>query len=447
MSTNLAPTIEQQELFAAWRTVALSRMPYMASMLFSVRVLNSPGLGTFAVDADHRMYVDFEEVEKKGTTWCAESLLHEVGHLFADHSTYARELGIPPEKFRVWNLSADLSINDDLVQAGCKTLSDVLPAMIGEPDFQTDLHYYGVLDKMVQQQKQQGGQNGQGQGQGQPGQGNPSTGSGGGDKNVPFVGCGSGSGGEAAPCELPADDDMGGKAPAATEVEKWRARVSTATAVVKEASKGRGTVPGGMVELAQQLLTPSTTPWQRLLGAKIRRAHRRRSGTVLVDYTRRDRRRNNVTVGGKKVIYPGRSKPRLRVACIRDTSGSMGDRELAVATNEVVAISRRLHIRGPELLTIDVDARVHSMTGFTGFRSVQQVAGRGGTDMRRGIDYAMRLPEPPDVIVVLTDGGTEWPGEPTPVPVVACLIGPYAKGASAAVPGWIDHLVVEDPTA
>lgn len=67
--------------------------------------------------------------------------------------------------------------------------------------------------------------------------------------------------------------------------------------------------------------------------------------------------------------------------------------------------------------------------------------------MRRGIDYAMSLPEPPDVIVVLTDGGTPWPAEPTPVPVVACLIGPYAKGASAAVPDWIDHLVVEDPTA
>src|SRR5690606_24122813 len=117
----------------------------------------------------------FEEVEKKGTTWCAESLLHEVGHLFADHSTYARELGIGPEKHRVWNRAADLSLNDDLVQAGCKTLSDVLPAMIGEPDFQTDLHYHGVLDKMVQkqQQQQQGGQSSPG-GQGQGGEGGSS---------------------------------------------------------------------------------------------------------------------------------------------------------------------------------------------------------------------------------------------------------------------------------
>ncbi|CAM3666465.1 hypothetical protein OCAE111667_21150 [Occultella aeris] len=78
--TARTPTDDQYELLAAWRALALGRMPYMASYLFTARVLDSPVLGPFALDLGFRMYVAFGAVAERGSDRCSESLLHEVGH-------------------------------------------------------------------------------------------------------------------------------------------------------------------------------------------------------------------------------------------------------------------------------------------------------------------------------------------------------------------------------
>src|SRR4029079_7675084 len=52
-------TPAQDAELTLWRSKALERMPYFAPILFSLRVLDAPGLGTFAVDAMHRLYIDF----------------------------------------------------------------------------------------------------------------------------------------------------------------------------------------------------------------------------------------------------------------------------------------------------------------------------------------------------------------------------------------------------
>ncbi len=77
-------TPAQDAILALWRAKALERMPYFAPILFSLRVLAAPGLGTFAVDAKHRLYVDFEAVAAWSALENAEALLHECGHLFRD---------------------------------------------------------------------------------------------------------------------------------------------------------------------------------------------------------------------------------------------------------------------------------------------------------------------------------------------------------------------------
>src|SRR5699024_9563929 len=378
---------EQWANFSAWRAVALSRMPYMAAMLFSVRVLNAPGLGTFAVDAGHRLYIDFDGVADWGTTGCAEVLLHEVGHLFGEHATFAKDFGVTAADHKVWNAAADMSLNDDLAAAGCDYIADtgLMPVKIGEPDFQTAQHYLGVLKRMQQQQQQNGqgsapdsgsgGDSGQGdQSQSGSGSGSDSSDDSGQGDGKPFAGCGSGSGGQAAPGELDLGDDFGGQAPAASSGERKRLQVSTAAQIIEHASRGRGTVPGGLVEQANHILTPSKTPWQRLVGSAVRRVVRRRAGQERAEYTKQDRRRHNVTIGpgGSKVVYPGRSAPKVRLAVVRDTSGSMGAEELNIVTNEVIAISRRLRIKGKDLVVLDVDADVHHSRGFTGAASLSQ---------------------------------------------------------------------------
>lgn len=492
-----APTPAQSEEFAAWRAIALSRMPYMACLLFSVRVVAAPGLGTFAVDAGHRMYVDFDTVGQWGPSACGEVLLHEVGHLFGQHADLARDEDVRPHQHQVWNLACDASLNDDLAQAGCEHIAatGVTPGKFGEVDYQTAQHYYRVLTAKQQQAQQPpsrsraSGTGVEGEGPGQSGsagqdtseqarsdgpgnqnEGSSSGGSGdegspdsgeqgregagafGQDNGVPFAGCGSASGGQSAPCELDVDDDLDGQAPAASVGEQARIRINTAAQIAEHAAKGRGAVPAGLVARAEKLLTPSVTPWQVLLGGMIRRGVRRQYGHVRADYSRRDRRRHHILLGnGKRVIFPGRSTPKVRVGVVRDTSGSMSEADLDAVTSEVVAISRRLHISGNDLQVLDTDAEAHTARAFTGPAGLAEVTGRGGTDMCVGIEAALNLPGGVDVVVVITDGMTPWPEAPVAVPVIACLVGPCTDHSRDHVPEWMGPPVVarlgQDQTA
>ena len=79
-----------------------------------------------------------------------------------------------------------------------------------------------------------------------------------------------------------------------------------------------------------------------------------------------------------------------------------------------------------------------------------EVSGGGGTDMRVGINAALELRERPNVIVVLSDGGTPWPNEqPHGVQVVVGLVGSWGRKhepiAREAMP-WAEVVLVGDDT-
>lgn len=457
-----ALTVEQTEHVQAWTAIALQKMPYMASMLFSLRFVNAPGLGTFAVDRHHRCYIDFDAVTNEGPVSGGESLLHECMHLLGTHAEFADDLGITGGPHaKAWNLATDASINDDLRDAGCGIFADggpyVLPSTIGQPDYQTAQTYYQHLRGMLaqkQQQRQQGNAGGQpGQGSGQPSQQPGKAAGRGGQETGPYKGCGSGSGGQAAPCELDDNDDLGGTAPAATDTEKVRVRIATSTAIQDHAAKGRGTVPGGLVEQATQILTPSKTPWQRVIGRTLRGCVRSRLGSMDVSFTRRNARRHNeriLTPGGpgRRLVIPGSVDPIPSLHVIRDTSGSMGNADLNAVTSEVVAIATKLRIRGENLVITDVDAGVHGTKKFTGARAMAEVTGRGGTDMRVGIEHALTSKPKPTAVVVMTDGGTPWPTVQTSrVPVIAVIVHKDAETIAKQVPSWIRTVCVEPAAA
>src|SRR6478752_5322488 len=142
------PTDEQQVAMTLWRTDALDLMPYMASVMFSLRLVDAPGLGTFAVDPGHRLYVDFDAVATDPQRWtprlCAEALLHECSHLFARHHERGADAGAHhPGDQDDFGVAADLEINDDLVEAGCTRLAEfMIPAKLGLPDHLTAEEYY-----------------------------------------------------------------------------------------------------------------------------------------------------------------------------------------------------------------------------------------------------------------------------------------------------------------
>lgn len=726
-------TPEQATLLHAWRADALTLMPYFSRILYSLRVVNAPGFGTFAVDDHHRLYIDFDAMAPRGSRFCAEALLHECGHLFQQHSVAAKELGVQTQAHRqTFNAAGDAAINDDLRDAGMCHVSDfgILPSSIAEPDYQTPHHYFRAL-MMLQGNKPEvetperertvivtpskvgvgdvknttftafgspkfenavtsvivgdvnspialatetPDRNGRsfttvdelpcgtysvrlsdgteevtgtfevegasvsltpeaiGRGwkapyrmsahgtfthfdesttveivHGTTGQkvlvanvevtdpesvyfdldaqapnglyvvtvttpntvtadGEPETaittlpiglphmriipeelpvgfvapftmalgvrdfefgsdvefsllvstplgpvalpdttfdvsvrnangadltlnetlsagryvvvatdaggesaygqflvsdgrhddegdaegdaeGEGDGDQ---FKGCGSGSGGEAWEGELDEHDDLGGAADAASHIEKETILIGTAADIKDHVAKGRGTVPGGLVAIADKILAPSRTPWQRILAAAIRRAATKALGSRDLDYSRRHRRKHKATImtanGPRRIVYPGYAARIPNIDIVRDTSGSMGAYDLAAVGREVEAVSRRLGLTPETLKVIDVDVDVHEPVPYRNARSIREVKGRGGTDMRNGINASVERGEA-EVIVVITDGGTAWPEEPVGVPVIAAIVpqGEYDDDLVFAdeVPDWITTVVVD----
>lgn len=423
---DVAPLTGQQTAdLQAWRALALETMPYFASVLFSLRPVSAPGLGTFAVDPGHRLYIDFDAAAAKGTRWCAEALLHECGHIFQQHATLAEDCNVADHERMLANVAGDAAINDDLADAGCNMSDAVTPAGIGEPDYQTFHHYLDALRAKQQPWPPNGPGRGQSNRPGEDGDGQP------------YAGCGSASGGEAAPCEL-GDDDLNGQAEPATDAETERTLTATA-ASVRQTAKTRGDVPAGLVEQAELLLAPAKVSWRKVLAAAIKRAMGSRLGNVDVTYSRRHRRRH-----AGPVIYPGNIAPHPTIAVVRDTSGSMGDDELADASAEIEGIARQIGVRGRDLTLLDVDAGVARTTDYRGRETLTTVGGGGGTDMRVGIDAALDSRRgSPAAVVVVTDGFTPWPASRPRVPVVACLVGDGAAGAAEDTPDWLTTVVVE----
>lgn len=373
---------EQQQLLATWRALALERMPYMASVLFSVRVVDSPGCGTFAVDKSWRMYVDFKSVAEWGAEGCAQVLLHECGHLLLGHADRAESVGVQDQDRLRWNVAADMEWNDDLVKAGCDFVRETgqLPETHGLAPNDIAEHYYKRLS-------------------------NPES---------PAGGCGSGSGGNREKCELP--EGVGPTAPSA--VDQQLARIAAASA-----AKGRGDLSGRMSEWIESILAPPQVPWQRTLSAAVKRGVAERSGMVDSSILRRNRHKPYFDIGESRVLNPGWYTPSPRLVVVRDTSGSMSSKDLEAVCSEIDGIARQIGIRGDDLLVLDVDAAVQASRGYQGRSSIAMAKGRGGTNMGVGIEAVARSRPKPSCVVVITDGDTPWPTEKPTVPVVICIVG------------------------
>jgi predicted metal-dependent peptidase len=412
----------------------------MAATLLALRPLDAPGLGTFAVDANMRLYIDFDAVTSKGPVWCAEALLHECCHIFANDADRATDAGVADHERNDWNLSTDAANNDDLAAAGCKTIEadGILPASLGEEDHQAAEFYMAALRRRRAARRSKP-RNGTTPGANDTARPAPAQG----QAATPFAGCGSGSGGMAAPCELDSGDDLGGLAPAATDAEKIRVRVATAAQIRDYAAKHPGTTPGGLVEIAEAVLVPSKLPWRQVLSSAIRRAVAIRQGDFDATWSRRNRRRPSVELApGRNVVVPGTFSPIPTLAVVRDTSGSMSESELSEVAIEVEGIAKQIGIRGRDLRVLDTDTEVAATRDYRGAASIQEVAGRGGTDMGAGIAAAAKLRPTPNAIVVITDGFTPWPVRPS-VPVVVCLVGDGAEAMREQVPEWATTVVVD----
>jgi len=367
--------------------------------LFGAEVVAAAGSGTVSVDENWRMRADPDLTAGWSAAQLGSVLVHHVCHLLRAHGERAQAFGVTSQDARRWVQAADAEINDDLIPAGLELPGrPVLPRDLGAPDGLLAEQYFeaGTTDRS-------------GQIKGAAGD---------------WLDCGSGADG------VPRPDDGPPGLPA------WQAdllRRQVAQDVIAHA-KVAGTVPGGLLRWAEQILNPKVN-WRKVLAAELRRAVAEVSGAVDYSYRRPSRR---AAVAGN-VVLPALRRPVPEVAVVCDTSGSMTEDLLAAALAEVEGLLRALGM-ARQVRVLACDTAVGPAQRVSSARQIQLVGG-GGTDMGTGIAAATALRPRPAVTVVLTDGYTPWPSQaPKGTRVVIGLLGPGAPDA----PAWARAVRVQD---
>jgi predicted metal-dependent peptidase len=111
----------------------------------------------------------------------------------------------------------------------------------------------------------------------------------------------------------------------------------------------------------------------------------------------------------------------------------MGEHELSRALAEIKALLKTVK----QVTVYSVDAQVQSVQKV--FRPDQiRLFGGGGTRMGAGIEKAQS--DNPDLIVVLTDGETDWPANLPRVPVVIGIVGQSDR----PTPWWAKAVRIAD---
>ena len=378
------PPLDRQQLGAA-RLWATSQMPYLATALFAVQTAARPGIGTIAVDPRWRLYVDPDVAAQFDAQELGRVITHLVSHLLRAHASRA---GDPPTPS--WLLSADMEANDDLDTGGL-----VPHAAPDRPQYplRTGQLAEGYVQAIAAA----------------PPHDRP--------HRTGWLDCGSGADG----CRRRWDDANG-----LSDRECRLLCKAVAYQVNRHASRYPGTVPGGWLRWADQVLRPQVD-WRKVLRAEIRRAIAAVAGAV--DYTYRKPSRRAEAVDD--VVLPALHRPQPEIVVVCDTSGSMHDELLSRALAEIDGLVTAQGLRR-QLRVLAVDTHVHAVSRVTAARQVA-LAGGGGTDMGTGIHAALAVRPPPDVVVVLTDGYTPWPDHAPAARIVVGLLEQHGPGGG---PGW-----------
>lgn len=405
-----------QELQVA-RTKLSRKHSYIASVLWSLCFKEIPGLGTLGVDKYWRCVYDPCILEWKPDV-LESALFHEINHLLRDHpkrteSMAGVELNGPvtdpatQEVCQKMNIAEDMEINPDLEACGFTVPEGwLLPKMFKLPNGKLAEEYYHMLpDDPSQQGKAGGGKQGTGEGKCGSCAGNRNEG----EEDTPAPGEGMSQ----------AERDM-----IMRDVAKQ----------VEQAAKQRGDVPAGLQRWANDLLHPQVK-WSKELASVVRRSIIEVMGKQDYTYKRPSRKAGCLD---QRIITPGMKAFVPTVAIVFDTSGSMGETDLAKAVAECKGVLNTLGGTGYGITEIAVDCSVAVKKRINSHKKLE-LGGGGGTDMGVGIREAETVKPKPNVVIVITDGYTPWPTEEPPFKVIVVLTN---SGAADQVPDFYKTIVV-----
>lgn len=389
--------------------------PYLGRALFALSFnANKDAPFPMGTDKWYRMYYNPEMCEKMNFDEVKGCMYHEVGHMLRAH--FDRCGNRNPQGF---NIAGDCEINSSLPEGMVLPKGAVYPKLFKLPDRETSEFYY---NRLSEQAKKNGsspdGQFGESQGQEEgdgDGQQQQSQGGGGSDgkdgqgkkKKKQHKGCGSCADGVKKEWEQGGPDGKNGGVSDTTKkiIQKQVAED------VKQHQKTRGTVPAEWERWAEEVLDPQVN-WKDELNTLVRNVMANKYGNSDYSFNIPCRREYG------DVISPALVEPHVKACFIIDTSGSMGESELAKALAEVNAI-----VKGVEgsIDVICADSDVGSY--HKNVRNIEDIdlIGGGGTSMVTAIRRA-NDEDKYDAIIVFTDGYTDFPDEKDVVcPTIFCI--------------------------
>lgn len=412
---------------------AVSRMPYLASLLWQCRTIEKPEVGTMAVDQFGRLYINPEFVKTLSVKGCAFVLLHEMLHIALSHAKrFRRRVPNPTKELaNAWNIAADISINE-ILQRDCADItlgSAVRLSQYADKDFRfqagmsTEAMYELLVATNNQQQQQgqgeqspDGDQQDDGQGGGQ-GDSTPDDQQDGQQQGQPATPSSAGSSSDGMPRGY--EDEVGISEGMAQEGKL----IEVEAAIEQHEQESKGSVPGDLKQAIKVRLHPMPDPFDQL-----RAAVSRSVASPLGDPTSTYRKINR-----RQQCDMPRRRGEVRYApecvVVVDTSGSMDcgtNKELAL--NAVAKGLRR--VQRPRVIC--ADGKVQSVKHISSMKAFEWIGG-GGTSMDRAVEFA-DAEYRPDAIVLITDGFTDYPKKKTRAKLIVGLV---SNGDSyCTVPSW-----------
>ena len=374
------------------RATAVYAHPYLATGLFKLFPIESHGVKTIAVSANWKMYFNPNFVDETSNLQLAGVLIHELSHLLRGH--HQREKDFSARDSFIWNIAADAAINDDLLRSSIKL-----------PDHRVTSGLLGVLEGQSTEAiyLQLAGRRGEL------------------ENMFPDIDCGSCVDGSTRSYE---------EASITPNEENTEVLLDQIARELLEGIEDGANPPQFLKTWARKRINPHVN-WLSLL---LRRVRRELDPMQRADYRLGPLSRRS----SDPFIFPKlveRNRP--NVAIIVDTSGSMREAELDRAITEISLILNSLHGEPLTLISCDSEVRLESK-----IRNASQIRliGGGGTDLRVGIEAALRLNPRPHLIVVITDGLTAWTlNRPKNAPEIIALL----TGGEIEVPKWVTPIVIE----
>ena len=394
----------------AARISARKSYPWIAPFLIRLDPREKAGCNTIATDLHGRLYYDPEIVEQLSADQLAYEVKKATMPLVLNHGRRASTVVHDKRSQEVWSKASDIVVNELMIldrqhvpQSATTTANTFDEDGRELPSHLSLEQYYGILYSQVEEEE---GGGGGGDGPVEEGKG---------PVDEPLEG-GKSKDGQDKPWEDEyeppklGEDSEGLDDQTQDELRKEM--------VDKRGSDSMSRSGNNALEtMAAKVAGHKISPQQLLRMAIVKSLDGRKQGFDSPTY-RRVSRRPSVS----SFLRPTYESPTPRICVMVDVSGSMGTDDIELAFGMIDTALTGMKCR--QLRVVGANTDINTDQIVTKMSDVDLDIG-GGTKMDVAVNKIMAEPPStiPDLLILVTDGGTYWPKQ-TKAPFVACITRP-----------------------